>query len=252
MLLPSANIISIKDKCDSEIDKNGNIKFTILSYIDTLGCENCKLQLEGWKKYIEEVRNYKQSKVRFILYFNTHNIKHLKKLLARDNFNYPIYWDINDSLNKLNKLPHTFDFQTFLLDRHNKVIAIGNPITNTKIRKIYNKRIGIYKKNISKSLAIVNIKEIEFGVLNKRKTYLKKFHIYNKSKNQLEIYHIAKSCNCFSVNIGKRVIPPYQSTIATVSYKANKDTEFFESINFETNSKIEIPAIELHGIINLK
>lgn len=46
-----------------------------------------------------------------------------------------------DAFNKLNKLPPYPMFQTFLLDKNNRVIAIGNPIHNPKVKELYLKII---------------------------------------------------------------------------------------------------------------
>ena len=40
----------------------------------------------------------------------------------------PVCIDIDDQLNKLNKFPADITFQTFLLDKDNKVAVLGNPV----------------------------------------------------------------------------------------------------------------------------
>lgn len=61
--------------------------------------------------------------------------------LLLDRFKYPVCIDKEDSLNKLNNFPHNMAFQTFLLNKNNKVMAIGNPILNPKIKELYMKII---------------------------------------------------------------------------------------------------------------
>lgn len=58
-------------------------------------------------------------------------------ILKRDHFTYPVCMDVNDSMNKLNHFPPDNMFQTFLLDKDNKVIAIGNPVYNSKVKELY-------------------------------------------------------------------------------------------------------------------
>lgn len=43
-------------------------------------------------------------------------------------FSYPIIYDYHGTLDSLNQFPKNRIFQTFLLDKDNKVILIGNPI----------------------------------------------------------------------------------------------------------------------------
>ena len=61
-------------------------------------------------------------------------------LLERHKFIYPVCFDEEDSLNKLNHFPTDMAFQTFLLNSDNKVLAIGNPI-NPKVKELYLKII---------------------------------------------------------------------------------------------------------------
>lgn len=44
-------------------------------------------------------------------------------------------------MNKLNHFPTDMAFHTFLLDKENKVVAIGNPIHNSKVKELYLKII---------------------------------------------------------------------------------------------------------------
>jgi hypothetical protein len=53
-------------------------------------------------------------------------MKELRYLTRRDKFTYPVCFDEQDELNRLNRFPSDMTFQTFLLDKENKVVAIGN------------------------------------------------------------------------------------------------------------------------------
>lgn len=61
--------------------------------------------------------------------------------IEKDNFDKPICMDQSDRLNELNHFPADGRFQTFLLDKDNKVVVIGNPIHNPNIRELYLKEI---------------------------------------------------------------------------------------------------------------
>ena len=80
-------------------------------------------------------------------------------LLKRDGFDRPICIDLDDRLNKLNKFPADMTFQTFLLDKNNKVTVLGNPVHNTAVKDLYLKQItgkDTPNKNIPKTTAEVN------------------------------------------------------------------------------------------------
>ncbi|MBU3853190.1 MAG: DUF1573 domain-containing protein, partial [Candidatus Paraprevotella stercoravium] len=57
--------------------------------------------------------------------------------LRINRFDYPMNIDRNDSLEILNSFPKEIAFQTFLLDKDNKVLAIGNPVLNPKVKDLY-------------------------------------------------------------------------------------------------------------------
>jgi hypothetical protein len=127
IILDSVERIVIADK-----------KYRILQYIDSTGCTSCKLQLRIWKRYMEEIN----SKADFMFYFHPKtNTEELSLLFSAEEFSQPVYIDVSDSLNKLNRFPDNPTFQCFLLDRENKVVAIGNPAHNLKIWELYKKII---------------------------------------------------------------------------------------------------------------
>ena len=71
-----------------------------------------------------------QGTVPFLFFFQSDDKKEIRYLLKKDNFDKPICMDQSDRLNELNHFPADGRFQTFLLDKDNKVVVIGNPIHN--------------------------------------------------------------------------------------------------------------------------
>ena len=91
--------------------------------------------------------------------------KEIRYLLKRDAFDRPVCIDIDDRLNKLNKFPADITFQTFLLDKDNKVTVLGNPVHNTAVKELYLKQItgkDSPNKNIPKTTAEATKTEIDF------------------------------------------------------------------------------------------
>ena len=79
--------------------------------------------------------------VQVLLYLCPKNVNELEVMLKRTDFEYPICLDMADSLNTLNHFPSNMAFQTFLLDKDNKVLAIGNPVLNPAVKELYLKII---------------------------------------------------------------------------------------------------------------
>lgn len=112
-------------------------EYTIMTYVDSVGCTSCKLQLPTWKYFISMVDTMANGKVSFLFAFHPKNKKEISFLLKRDRFLYPVFIDEKGGFDALNHFPSDVNFQTFLLDSQNKVIAIGNPVHNKKVRDLY-------------------------------------------------------------------------------------------------------------------
>jgi len=111
--------------------------YKILLYSDSSGCTSCKIKLLEWQALIQETDTTLYNKLSFIFCFYPKNTKELEFLLLHDRFNYPVYVDIHNELDKLNCFPQQIEYQCFLLDNENKVVSIGNPILNRRIWDLY-------------------------------------------------------------------------------------------------------------------
>lgn len=127
----------VQQKADTSLLSSKN--YQIISYIDSTGCTGCRLQLHKWKYFINELDSVGNTSVS--LFLCSQNRMELNHLLKRYSFNHPVCIDEKDSLNILNHFPTDENFQTFLLDKDNKVLAIGNPIHNPKVKELYLKII---------------------------------------------------------------------------------------------------------------
>ena len=56
-------------------------------------------------------------------------------------FNYPIFYDYTDTVNKINNFSKNKNLHTFLIDSTNKVKLIGNPLKSKKLLETYKKYI---------------------------------------------------------------------------------------------------------------
>ncbi|WP_274972847.1 hypothetical protein [Bacteroides fluxus] len=65
------------------------------------------------------------------------DVSHLKEYLKHTPFSDPVYIDETDSFNLLNNFPNKDEFQTFLINSENKVVAIGNPVHNSQARCLF-------------------------------------------------------------------------------------------------------------------
>lgn len=121
------------------IDKN----YKILHYVDANGCVPCMLRLMEWKEYIKNIEKEHGNNVCVIFAVSPNDkTTEVANTLKTYGFDYPIYLDISDSLNILNNFHEVQQLRTFLLDKHNHVLAVGDPIFNPEIKRLYKKRIN--------------------------------------------------------------------------------------------------------------
>lgn len=117
-------------------------EYKILVYIDSTGCTSCKLRLSHWKNLIEEADSIAPGRISFLFLFNPKDEKELGFILKCDHLEYPVVLDRADEINRLNRFPiGDMMFQSFLLDKDNKVLLVGNPEMNPKVWKLYKQLI---------------------------------------------------------------------------------------------------------------
>ena len=113
-----------------------NAKYKILHYVDTIGCTKCKLRLFDWRNYLKQLEN-DSSDVTCIFVLGIPDFKDFEQLQKENLFKWPVFYDPEMKLNELNQFPNESMLQTFLLNENNQVVAIGDPIKNSAVKKIY-------------------------------------------------------------------------------------------------------------------
>ena len=111
--------------------------YKVLIYTDSIGCTSCKLGLGEWKEFIHEVDSVTGGTVPFLFFFHTKSERDIINQLKIFQMNLPVCMDSEDQLNRLNRFPSDMRFQTFLIDRENRIRIIGNPVNNINVRSLY-------------------------------------------------------------------------------------------------------------------
>ena len=115
ILFPTHSIFTIQGK-DTVDFSLADADYKVVTYIDSVGCTSCKLQLPRWKLFMQEVDSTLNRPVPFVFYFHPKDMKELRYITRRDAFIYPVCFDEKDDFNRLNHFPDEMTFQTFLLD----------------------------------------------------------------------------------------------------------------------------------------
>lgn len=115
-------------------------EFKILNYIDTNGCTECRLKLFEWQLLQEEADSLGLD-VSLIFVAWVKNFKQLEGIQKINRFTTPLLYDRTGQADSLNHFPEIPGFQTFLLDKDNRVVLIGSPINNEPLWNLYKKTI---------------------------------------------------------------------------------------------------------------
>lgn len=246
---------NLKFSIQGEVESNFAIhdgEYKIIVYVDSVGCTSCKLHLSEWKNYINYMDSIQTNKVQFLFFFFPKNGRDIYITLRIENFKHPICIDTLDVLNKLNHFPSDMQFQTFLLDKNNKVMAIGNPVQNPKIKELYlNIILGENPALPTKKELQTNItldkSSIDMETFNWKQEQLVEFKLTNTGDELLVIDDISTSCGCTTVEYSKEPVQIGKSLILKVKYKADHPEHFNKTITVYCNTKDPPLQLKISG-----
>lgn len=216
-------------------------QYRVLSHVDSTGCVNCRLGLDQWKKLINEVDSLVNGKVQFLFFFSPKQWDDAFYSIQVNDFDYPVCIDLKDSLGILNNFPKDDAFNTFLLDKDNRMIAIGNPIHNPKIKELYLKiiqgqPIGKEKETIQTQVAVPET-SFTFGDFSWQEGQTHSFEVKNTGDRLLVIQDVMTSCGCITVDFTKEPVQPGGTAIVKVTYKADAPGYFNKTVTVYGNAE---------------
>ena len=216
--------------------------YTILNYVDTIGCVSCRLQLPRWKTMMEELDSLYPNKVTCLMVFNPQGKRKLIKHLRNNQFNYFVYIDEMDILNRMNKFLNEEDFGTFLLDKNDKIVAIGNPVLKPRGRDLYFHIISgkmVVSSVDKEALTVVSLlkDKVDLGDFSWNKEREAEFVISNVGKLPLVINDVITSCGCTKVDYTKKPILSGENIILKIKYKAEQPEHFNKTITVYCNAE---------------
>lgn len=249
------NIPCISINKDTTCVSPNSTPYKILVYTDSIGCMSCKLNLYKWNTFIDEAKNEMQGLVNFQFYLHPKDVENVQFLLRRDAFKYPAYLDVTNQLDKINNLPQNEKFQAFLLDKDNKVVAIGNPVNNSRIWNLYkqiikgNKHINISdSQDTPTTLLQIEKQTIELKDLVVNETSFAKFIIKNMGYNPLIINDITTTCGCTVPQWSKQPVLTNDTTTIIVKVTPNNEGFFRKTITVNCNVKKRKIVLIVNGI----
>ena len=236
----------LKDTVDYRIP---DAEYKVLVYVDSIGCTSCKLQLPKWKEFIAYVDSVSGGQVPFLFFFQSKDNKELRYILKRDNFRLPVCVDSQNEFGKLNRFPSEQMFQTFLLDKDNRVKVIGNPIHNLSVKELYLKEIAGIKE--TEALALTQLvpdrEEYDMGIVAENETKKRKVLLKNTGDVPFVIKGITTSCDCTTAEYDWKEIAPDEQKEIVVSYKGEEPGDFWRTVTVYGNIPGQSLTLSLVG-----
>lgn len=240
VLFPKCPVFTIQGK--DTVSFSTSAKFKILTYIDSAGCLSCKLHLDKWKELINELDSTMPKMPKFLFFFSPEKKRDLLSILKIEQFLHPICIDEEGTLNSLNHFPTEMAFQTFLLDENNKVLAIGNPVHNYKVKELYLKIIQgkDYNETKASDRELTNVeisnRSFDLGEFDFNTKQATSFTLTNTGSKPLVIHDVNTSCGCTTVEYPKEPVRPKDSATLRVIYKADEAGFFNKTITVHCNT----------------
>lgn len=224
IVFPEELVYQIKDDTiDLDLDRPD---FKIISYIDSSGCTSCRMKLAMWSELINELKSLPDVDVEVIMIVNSDDPKEITYLLQRDNYLNPVVIDRDNLFDQLNELPPLSDHHTLLLDTENKVIALGNPVRNPKIKNVFLQHIT-GEIELPYNNYTCNDPVQPQGIICLGDTVQKLFNINNFDTIDYSLQAIVPSCECISASADFITLSARDNKTITVTYVADSLPRYF-------------------------
>ena len=214
--------------------------YRIVTYVDSLGCASCKLQLPKWKQLIAETDSlFGKEKLSYVFFFHPKDARELTYLTRRDGFTYPVCFDREDAFNRVNRFPSEMALQTFLLDKDNRVVAIGNPVHNPQVKELYLNVIGGKRSattGTKQTSVSLSERDVQFGSFLMSERQERKVTLKNTGDAPLVIHGVDTSCGCTHVEYSQRPLRPGEETTLLIVYEADEAGHFHKTVDVYCNT----------------
>lgn len=112
----------------------------LVVYYDSTYCQSCRInRLDEWNGIISLEKKYDYNfDVMFIFSPVSDQHNSLRRSFATNRFNHIVWFDKDGFLMKLNQfIPNDNRFHIFLLDKNNKIVLVGDPLSNHGIMSLF-------------------------------------------------------------------------------------------------------------------
>ena len=227
--------------------------YRILTYIDSTGCTSCKMKLRQWDELIDMFKAIPDVNVNFLMVVDDTVTTEIVGILKNGMFLNPVFFDAAHGFSALNDIPAAESCRTFLLDADDRVLAIGNPVTNPKIRDLY---VNILRGNgdltSTEEKGLCDRPAYNFGIVNPGDSVCHTFSLTNSTGEPYVIQETVPSCDCVSVSASADTLASNGKVDIDVRFSADSiPGEFFRYVDIYFDKKDNPERLMLHGFINI-
>ena len=136
--------------------------------------------------------------------------------------------------------PKMNGFTRFLLDRDNRVKAIGNPVRNPKIKELYLKVITgdtLLKKQAAQTTIEYETTVYDLGEFTPNESREAVFALKNTGTQPLLVADVVMSCGCATPRYDKKPVNPGETLKITVEMKIKEEEYFEKTISVYCNTQ---------------
>ncbi len=223
--------------------------YKIVTYIDSKGCTTCSMKLTPWNDLINEFKTIEGVDVHFLMILNKDAEDEIVSILKRNFFRHPVSFDPEGTFKEKNSLPVSPSYHTMLLDRDNKVVAVGNPVLSPKIKDLY--RQILTENGTERPSELCQKPVVALGVVNAGDSVVKQFNLVNIGKCIWNVQGITTSCDCVSATISSEMINPGDTAVLMMSFIADSIPGYFSKYtDIYFNEKENPEHFLVHGFID--
>ena len=223
--------------------------FTIVSYYDSTGCTGCRMKLPFWNEFMNKVRsNNPDLKVSLYMVVSTKDKDELNHLIKKFKFSYPIAYDPYNRMGTLNRFLEDSRLQTFLIDRNNTVVAIGNSLETKDMEDFYLHTFFSGDEG-SHDPDFRDTYEFDFGKINPGQLVSHDFNLKNNTDDTIKVMDLVTSCECINASVSQKVIPPKTDFRVSVNFQDTVIGDFFRSASLLLDSNKPEIRFEVSGVI---
>ena len=240
-----------KEVASSQYQSLFDSDYKVLLFVDSAGCSDCRMRLFEWRHLIQEADSLFNGKLKFLFYFQPKKStpKELENIIRRNRFEYPVFVDVDNSLDSLNHFSTHVEYQCFLLNKNNEVLLVGNPLLNRPVWTLFKKQISEKEEMESSDKTTVELNTLvhDLGKIKTKSTYKMSFVVKNTGSQPLVLYNVDASCGCTLVDWEKQPIKPGNSTEIDVKFTMDNTGYFNKTLEVFGNMEPSPLLLKITG-----